>query len=313
MTRHGSLAEQLSGLLRLTQQPETIEPAQTNWSTVAANDNNPEELSDMGTERRVAIRPSLAEIMRNVQTDDIERGEPSKMEIIKDDCAKSVTVPGAIVRIGKLRFSDGKQHERCTMAGIDGTPVVGMARMPAGAMLGAKEVQERPLGGSGISNGESNAWFCEMFDCVNRQYIAGGKMRKGRSYTRDEAASLLAEAIANTTVMPEVEQCEDGVALGSARIADNFIGMKKSPKGNGGAIAWQDLSDKIAEREMYLEAERELSEKDRAVVERLKTARNMSDVGSSIGFSGKTAERRGKRALLAANDNIANAIKKYVA
>lgn len=311
MARHGSIAEQLSGLLALTQQPETVEPAQTNWSTVAASDNNPDDLVDLGTERRLAIRPSLVEIMRNVATEDIERGNPSTFEIVQGELRKVVEVPGAIIRIGKLRFSDGGQHERCTMSGIDGTPVVGMARMPTGAMLGAKEVQERPLGGSGVSNGESNAWFCEMFDCANRQYVPSGKRRKGRVYSRDEAAAMLAKAIANTPTMPKVHHCEDGVALGSARIADNFIGMKKSPKGNGGAIAWQDLSDKIAEREMYLDAERELSEKDRAVVDRLRTAKSYAEVdpGGSI----RGAQKRGKRMLLAANSNLMDAIKKLSA
>lgn len=304
MTRHASLAEQLSALKAFTNRPESIEPINTNWTTLVANDNT-EERFDLHAERRVSIRPTWQELMRQAKDGAIERAPDVVSKIF------GRTIPGPIVRIGKLRFSDGGQHERCDMAGIDGSPVTGMARMPTGAMLGTKEEQERALGGVGASSGESNAWFCEMFDCTNKQYVPGGKRRKGRAYTRDEAAAMLAEAISNTPVMPEVYYCEDGVALGSARIADNFIGMKKAPKGNGGAIAWQDLSDKIAEREVYLKAEQDLSSADIDVVETVATARRLSDIGGD-GHK-RNAQKRGRRALLAANENIAAAIKKYTA
>ena len=312
MSRHGSLAEQLAALKAFVNRPEgEVEPIQTNWSVVAANDNNPEDYADVHTERRVSIRPTLPEIERQVKDGAEERGAASTMEVFVDKEWKTVEVPGPITRIGKLQFSDGTQTERCMMAGIDGEPVVGQIRMPVGAMLNTKEVQERQLGGSGVSPGESNAWFCEAFDVDNRQYIAGGKRRKGQNYTRDEAAEMLAKAIANTPVMPDVYYCEDGIALGTARVADNFIGMKKSPKGNGGAIAWQDLSDKIAEREIFIEAERQLDTKDRDVLQAAKTARSMSDIGGS-GHK-RSAEKRGRRYLLAANDNLAIVIKKLSA
>lgn len=293
MTRHASLAEQLSAIKAFANRPEAIETLQTNWTQVAANDNNPEDYVDVHVERRISIRPTMQEIVRSIDSKDIEKNES-----------------GQIIRIGNLRFSDGTQMERCMMAGIDGDPIVGVARMPTGAMLGTKEDQERPLGGSGGPEGESNRWFCELFDVHNRQYVPGGKRRKGRNYTREESVAMLVTAIANTPTMPVVYQCEDGVALGASRISDNFIGMKKAPKGNGGSVAWQDLSDKLAEREMYIKAERELDEDDKVVVQAASSAKTFSGIGACLGYTGKAAERRGKRALIAANGNLMAAIKK---
>lgn len=296
MARHSSLAEQLAAVLEFAKRPESRqEPVQTNWSTVAANDNDPIVVEEYSEERRVSIRPTIGEIMRSVESGHTERNSA-----------------GQIVRIGRFRFSDGTQTERCTMYGIDGKPIEGDITMPVGAMLGTSEAQERTLGGSGVGKGESNAFFAEIFDVANRKYTPGGKKRRGKNYTAEESRALLAQAIANTKAMPDVEYCEDGMALGSANVADNFIGMKKSPKGNGGSISWQDLSEKISQREEWEAVERELSRKDLAVLDAVTSARNMSQVGQSIGFTGKHAERRGKRALLAANDNLARAIRAYV-
>jgi hypothetical protein len=58
---------------------------------------------------------------------------------------------------------------------------------------------------------------------------------------------------------------------------------------------------------------RDLRDEDRAVLDVAMEAKNMREIGITLGAWGKTAERKGKRALIAANDNIAAAIKKYVA
>ncbi|WP_128755610.1 hypothetical protein [Metarhizobium album] len=303
MARHGSLADQLTALREFVSRPEeTSAPDQTSWSVVAANDNNPEDFSDVHVERRISLRPSTEEMMRQSKSR-FERGPEVYSEVLRRN------VPGPIIRIGNLRFSDGGQTERCMMAGIDGEPVAGSIRMPIGSMLGTKEQQERPLGGTGASPGESNAWFCDAFDVCHHEYVPGGKRRSGRSFSRDEAAAMLAEAIANTPVMPEVYQCEDGIAAGTARYADNFIGMKKAPKGSGGSIAWQDLSDKIAEREKWEEIERSLSDEDLTVLNAAANAKSYAEIGLAVRQSPEYARRKGgRRALIAANDNLMAAI-----
>ncbi|MGG7534667.1 hypothetical protein [Rhizobium sp. 12,4] len=303
MTRHASLAEQLSALKAYVFRAEQTVDVDTNWSPIASCPAQAEDLAGMHAERRVSIRPTWQEIVRQVETGDVEYGWHT------DDHGKKHKV---VVRIGKLKFSDGTQTERCMMAGIDGDPVTGLIRMPVGAMLGTKEEQERTLGGNGASSGESNAWFSNVFGVEPRAYVAGGKKRRGRIYSRDEAASMLADAIANTPIMPPVTRCPDGMAMGTQRIADNFIGMKKSPKGNGGSIAWQDLSDKIAERETFIEAERLMTSKDKAILAAASSARNMSDIGAAAGLSRSYSIKKGggRRALLAANDNLMAAIKK---
>lgn len=295
MARHGSLAEQLAALKAYSQRPQAAaEPLQTNWHTTPANDNDPVVAEDFAEERRVSIRPTIGEIMRSVSSTDAERNDI-----------------GQIVKWGKLRFSDGTQTERCTMYGIDGKPIEGDITMPAGAILGASEEQERTLGGSGVSLGNSNAYFAEVFDVDNRQYKPCGKRKRGRNYTRDESVGLLLDAVANTETMPDVEYCEDGFALGTARVADNFIGMKKAPKGSGGSVAWQDLSDKIAEREAWLEVEKSLSVTDRAVLDVAASAQSFASI--SMKGHKRTAERNGRKKLIAANDNLMAAIKLYSA
>jgi len=104
MARHGSIAEQLAALRKFATTPDhTPEPLQTNWTTVAANDNNPEDTEDLKHDRKRLVTPSVSEIMRNVATGDIEHNEA-----------------GQTVRIGRLRFSDGKQTEKAYRFTVDG-------------------------------------------------------------------------------------------------------------------------------------------------------------------------------------------------
>lgn len=307
MARHASIAEQLAPLYRYATTPDhDVEVIQTNWTTVAANDNNPEDVVDMHEERRVAMRPTVQEIMRSIAGGDVERGAAYTRKDGK-------RIDGPIIRIGRLHFSDGNNTERCIMAGIDGKPITGDIRMPLGSMLGAKEVQERTLGGSGVSKGENNRYFSSVFKVAHKAFVPSGKTRRGRSYSRDEASAMMAEAVANTKHIPPVMKCPDGLAMGTARVADNFIGMKMTPKGNGGSLGWQDLSDKIAAREEWKAALSVLSEEHKETLDAALTAKNMKQVGMSVGYKGKHAERRGKAALLAANDKLAAAIAAYVA
>lgn len=53
MARHGSLAEQLAAVRRYVMTPDhEPEPLQTNWSVVAANDNNPDDVEDLKHDRK---------------------------------------------------------------------------------------------------------------------------------------------------------------------------------------------------------------------------------------------------------------------
>src|SRR5690606_639787 len=105
-------------------------PVKTNWSLVASNDNEPEVVAEMSYERIQLTTPSVAEIMRQVATGDVERN---------DD--------GQIIRIGRLRFSNGNQMERGFKIGPGGEVVGAELRMPAGAMLVCHDRPHTPVGG----------------------------------------------------------------------------------------------------------------------------------------------------------------------
>lgn len=155
MTRHGSLAEQLKGVLAYRSRPEgPVEPIQTNWTAAPANDNNPEDLAGLRVERRWSMRPTPEEIMAEVAKDEVERGPASTMDFFVNKATKTVHVPGATIAIGKLRFSDGTQTERGHKL-VMGEVVDAQIRMPVGALLGTRDRQERVLGGDTVSSNTS--------------------------------------------------------------------------------------------------------------------------------------------------------------
>lgn len=300
MPRHGSLAEQLEAVrLYVTTPDHEPEPLQTNWSTIAANDNNPEDVDGMRVERRWRMKPSIDEIMKSVTDGPIEKNEHRQ-----------------VVRIGRLRFSDGSQTEKGFKLTIDGKVVATQIRMPAGALLGTKDAAESQLGGEEDSQHvtASNRYFADLLKTLPHRYRSGGKRRQGRNYTAAESRALLAEAYANTNMaMVTYTKFPDGLPCGSPKAADAFPGMVKTQRGESGSMAWQDIVIAKADRDVWAASVAALSVTDAVVLETATKARSMTEVGSSLGFVGKTAERRGKRALIAANNNLMAAIEAYAA
>lgn len=298
MARHGSLAEQLAAVRRFATEPDhQPEPLQTNWSVVPANDNNPDEIEDLKHDRKRLVTPSVAEIMKNVATGEVERNDA-----------------GQVVRIGKLRFSDGTQTEKAYRLTIDGGVEEYAARMPAGAMLGSRDKVDVALGGDDNPQEvtDSNQYFADMLDTKKARYLAGKKHKGPRvRLTADEARAELAKAYANTDMSKVTfTRCPDGLPCGSGRIADSFLGMQKTTCAGGGSMMWQDIVTAMADRKEWFDAVDELKDEDRATLEAARTARNMADIGMKAGHQGKQAERQGKRRLMAANDNLMAALRK---
>lgn len=293
MTRHASLADQLQALRAYRSRPEPeadLAPVQTNWSVTPANDNNPEDVDDLRYERKRLVTPSVPEIMRQVAADDIERNEA-----------------GQIIRIGRLRFSDGTQTENAYRLTIDGDVEQYEARMPTGAMLGCRDKPDVQLGGDGNPQevSDSNRYFSEMFDTSLPRYKTSGRRRNGPSFTHEERKAMLANAYANTDpAKVTYTRYPAGLPCGSPRVADSFIGMKKARCADSGSLMWADISTALVDRDIWANTVAYLADKDRAVLDVALTAANMAEIGVAGGHSGKTAERRGKKMLLAANDNL---------
>lgn len=295
MTRHNSLAGAMSVLMAYRTRPEgELVPVQTNWTTVVANDNaNPEEITDFRTERRIRILPTVEEIMRQVATADIERNDV-----------------GQIVRIGKLRFSDGTQVEAGHKYGPGGELAATKVRMPSGAMLGSTENEARTLGGdeNPIEVTASNNYFADAFGVAMRRRIAGGKRSRRTQQTHAEAKEALAAAYANTPNLPPVTACPPGLPSAGSKVADSFLGMKKAAKGDSGSAGWQDACTALVDREIWARAIDELSERDRVALNMVAhgRARTYEEVGVAVGQTATYANKRsgGRRALQRANDNL---------
>ena len=303
MSRHRTFDSAMSALLAYKNRPEGAPvPVSTNWAIVPANDNEPEVTAQMHAERRIQILPTVEEIMRQVETGDIERNDA-----------------GQIIRIGRLKFSDGTQVEAGHKYGPGGEVVSTKQQMPTGAMLGCQEKESRTLGGDENPSelAASNNYFLNAFGVGRRERIPSGKKAKRTYQTHAEAKAELAKIYANTPILPPVTKCPPGLPNAGSKIADSFLGMKKTTTGESGSMGWQDVSTALVDREIWAQAIEALSDRDRAVLDMVahKRARTLTDVGVAAGQSRQYADKRsgGRKAIAAANDNLMQAIKKYSA
>lgn len=298
MTQRASLSEQLAALMAYRNRPEgPHEPLGSNWATTPANSND-EDVSAFSQERDIRMTPSVAEIMRQVATNDVE-----------------TNAKGQIIRIGKLRFSDGTQTEKDFKRGADRSVIEYDRVMPVGAILGCREKAETALGGRGYSGDylrRSNEYFAESFDVDAPNRKTRGKRRNGPGYSRDETQAMLNEAIANTPVMPPVKRYPAGLPAVAERVAENFNGMQTAVGGGSEVPApWQDMAGAIVQREIWDAAMAEMKGEDIATLDAATEAQTWADV--SPGGSVRGARKRGHKVLEAANDNLSSALKKHSA
>ncbi|WP_100961036.1 hypothetical protein [Bosea sp. FBZP-16] len=300
MARHGSLAEQLTALLAYRNRPEgPIEPMQSNWTVVPANDDI--AVKSFSHERDLRVTPSVEEIMRQVETGDVEKN-----------------AKGQTVRIGNLRFSDGTQTEKAfKRTGGRSVKEVNFV-MPVGAMLGCREQADRASGGKGYDGDykrRSNQYFADTFG-VDVPSKAKGKPRKnGPGFSKDELRAMRDEAFANTPVLPEVKRYPAGLPATRDLVSDHFIGMKVAATGQAGGAAWQDVSGAIVQREIWDAALSEMKGADLAVLDKAVRADSYAEVGIAAGQTSAYADKKGggRRRLIAANDNLAASLKKHSA
>ena len=308
MTRRASLAEQLTAIRRAVTEPDHVpEPLQTNWSTTVANDNNPEDVEGLKQDKLWDISPSTGEIMRQIEN----------FEEVKND-------RGQTVRWGSLRFSDGTQTEQGFKVTADGEVVAHQFIVPPGGMLGTTDKERVQRGGDEnpedatstrnyFSGKETDFRPAGLFKALQPKPVKRTKRKdKTGPKTKSEERQWLADAIAGTKVMPVVKKIEDGFPSSPANLAHLFPGMVKVCTGSSGSQAWNDIATLREDREEWFKWIDSLKDEDRAVIEAAKTARNFADVGQALGQSQEYARRKGgRRAMIAANDNLMAVIKKY--
>ncbi len=296
MARHGSIAEQLDAFREYaTRVDYDPEPIQTNWQTVPANVNNPEDIDGLHTERLWEISPSVDEMLRQARN-----GEPERNEA------------GQITKWGKLRFSDGTQTEKAERVTIDGGVEQYDCRMPAGALLRAKDKARNMRGGydNPQEATESRHYFAALFGVrVGRFKPASRPIKVRMRIGHAEAVAMLQDAYSRTDMRRVTfTKCPDALPCGTPNVADNFIGMKKTTCAGGGSTAWQDIvsqreSVEAWRRTLALAADEHLEVLTQAV-----KARTLRQIGEARGYSGQYAIDAGRRLLVAANDNLQEAM-----
>lgn len=307
-----ALGEQLAALMAYRNRPpEEPEPLQSNWSTTPSTViADPEEIVDYGFERHLRMTPSVQEIMRQVAAGPVARGA-----VPLDDKGEPESKQGPIVGIGKLKFSDGKQTEKAHMRGPDGDTIQYDRIMPVGAMLNTREKAEGPAGGKGYNDADlhnSDVFYASMLGTEMPRFIKRGDRRNGPSMSAEQSRENLAKAIANTPVLPPVKVFPKGLPCGSDRVADSFVSFKKTSSGQAGSIAWEDIGQTIENAKVWKNLRKALKSDDVAVLDAAMQAQTYGDLDfTNAATHRQTAVRRGKRFLVAANDNLAAAIKKH--
>lgn len=296
MARHGSLAEQLAATLIFATAPDhEPEPIETNWTVTPANDNNPEDVADMKTEKLWDISPSVEEMMKQAQAGPVQKNDA-----------------GQTVRIGRLRFSDGTQTEQAMKVTIDGKVVTFQDRMPTGAMLGTSDKERAQRGGDENPQEltDSNEYFVEMFGTKKPRYLKATKKRQPRQHiSHEDAKRMLAAVYAKAgDVTKLITRYPDGLPCGSQKVADSFLGMRKTTCAGGGSMAWQDVVSETEQRRSWHDAVGYMADEHFDVLTHASKAKSLKEIGQARGFKGQYAIEAGRRLLIAANDNFAEAL-----
>lgn len=302
----------------------------TNWSLVPANDNVPPE-DGFGNEREVQYEPSIQLIMESAaRIETRERAEPSMLNPMKNREIHSIPTGGSveygaytdddgqkqkcIVRIGSLRFSDGSQKEKGQKLVFDDA-VDAEIRMPIGAMLGCNEKSARDKGAE-IDETGSNAHYRWMVRGKSaKQPKKKDRLKKRVVMSKMEARAMLAEAIKNTPVMPEVKRAPDGFPYGPTALRQLFIAGRKGKNGETGSQAWEDIAVESENKKQFEIALESLLDSDVRILADAVDAKSLAQLGEARGYKGRHAVDAGRSLLRAANDNFERALElaKYAA
>lgn len=337
--RHRDLSE-LSALLAMRNRPDGVlegvavaEPpalVKTNWKLAPANDNQPPD-EGFGTERAVEYIPSEQELENSYAKAVVRyRSEPTMLSGGRHESLRAgreihaIPVSGdfeygthvdedggehkVIVRIGKLRFSDGSQTEKGQKLVMDRV-VDAQIEMPVGAMLGCREKSTRDKGGEEDNSG-SNSHYRWMVGAARAAKPPKLRPRKQEREvtTKAQDRQTLADAYANTAVLPPILKCPDGFPAGPTKLRQLFIGGRKGKNGESGSQAWEDIFTEKENREKFQRGLDAMHDAHVRVLTEAMTAKNLAELGEKRGYRGRHAIDAGRRLLRAANDNFVQAM-----
>ncbi|MEF2549989.1 hypothetical protein VQ042_01240 [Aurantimonas sp. A2-1-M11] len=321
--RHASIGDQLQALLAWRNRPDGIaedvpaepaSPIKTNWRTIPANDNR-RPADGVGTERALEITPSLGEIERSLEhVDMIEQRRNGKTEYVATggDIDRATKEGGPIVRIGKLHFSDGTQMERCHILVEDGKVIEGEVVLPVGAMLNTRVKSSRDKGSARdpSETAVSNRYFAKTLGArrVKPPRLLAKRLTGARTSKAQDRAALAA-AYDATPALPKIRRYPKGLPAFPTNIADLFLGMKRGLSPDNSAISWEGAATAMEDRNAWAAVVAALSDEHFETLTATASATTLRQLGEARGYSGRDATAAGRRLLVAANDNLADAMK----
>lgn len=295
----------------------------TNWSIVPANDNVPPD-DGFGNEREVQYEPSIQLIMESVaKIEARERPEPSMLEAKGNREIHAIPTGGSveygsyanenvkkhkcITRIGSLRFSDGTQKEKGQKL-VFGEAVDAEIRMPVGAMLGCKEKSARDKGAEVDETGSNMHYRWMVHGKAAKQPKRKVRPKERVSLSKAQARAMLADAIANTPVMPDVKRAPDGFPYGPTALRQLFIAGRKGKSGETGSQAWEDIAVESENKRQFEIALESMLDSDVGILAEAVEAKSLAQLGEARGYKGRHAVDAGRSLLRAANDNFERAL-----
>ncbi|KSV79580.1 hypothetical protein [Ensifer adhaerens] len=337
--RHRGFSE-LSALLAMRNRPHGVlegvatadppAPVRTNWKLAPANDNQPPD-EGFGTERAVEYVPSEQELKNSYAKVVVRyRSEPMMLTGGRHEAQRdsreihAIPVAGdfeygthvdedggehkVIVRISKLRFSDGSQTEKGQKLVMDKV-VDAQIEMPVHAMLGTREKSKRDKGGIEDATG-SNAHYRWMVGAARAAKPPKLRPRKQEREvtTKSQDRQMLADAYANTAVLPTVLKCPDGFPASPTNLRQLFIAGRKGKNGESGSQAWEDIYTEKENREKFQRGLDAMQDEHVRVLTEAMTAKSLAELGETRGYKGRHAIDAGRRLLRAANDNFVKAM-----
>lgn len=337
--RHRDLSE-LSALLAMRSRPigvledvvvaEPTASVKSNWSITPANDNQPPE-EGFGPERAVEYTPSEQELEISFAKVVVRyRPEPMMLAGGRHESQRAgreihaIPVEGdfeygihldedggehkVVVRIGKLRFSDGSQTEKGQKLVMDKV-VDAQIDMPVGAMLGTREKSKRDKGSVEDASGSNSHYRWMVGDARDAKTPKLRHRKQEREVTtKAQDRQMLADGYANTANLPTVVKCPDGFPAGPTKLRQLFIGGRKGKNGESGSQAWEDIYTETENREKFQRGLDAMQDAHVRVLTEAMTAKSLAELGEKRGYRGRHAIDAGRRLLRAANDNFVKAM-----
>jgi hypothetical protein len=327
--RHAALSADLAVLLRWKALRNPESALRTNWSVQPANDNVP---GVKGHERAREMFPSEDIMMVAVRgVEFAERTDP----VLEDG---QCTMRTRLVPVGGDMERGQERYAKKSLKGCKWAPVTRLGGLRFSELLyNKRQKQFAPLGALTHCNGvEAKERMGRAHQAsapaedirASAQHVANilgaplPRYKKGRRPKRgkvgppidiDTTSMTFANARAFYGLPPAERNPNPVLPAASRDIVSQFVGMKigtdRKPPPDMAAPA----SELLEEAETASEVVAALSAQDVRVLDLAVTAVNFRVIGEAFGSTDKTAERRGKRLVLEAANNLSSVLEKIAA